>query len=88
MTRKSNRDDPSHGLELLEHYTSRTMLTSQSGTTAGSTEIKLTLANSEVYLQNGPAGVVARVEWPDEFSHEYAGPLSPGTLAALTEVAR
>lgn len=51
-------------------------------------ETKLVLANSEVYLQDGPAGVVARVEWPDEFDHEYAGPLSPGTLASLTEVAR
>jgi len=49
-------------------------------------ETKLVLANSEVYLQNGPAGVVARVEWPGEFDHAYAGPLPSETIQALTEV--
>jgi len=51
-----------------------------------STERKLTLANSEVYLQDAPVGVVARVEWPGEFDHAYAGPLPSDTIQALTEV--
>jgi hypothetical protein len=62
------------------------MLKNQSGDETRSTEIKLTLANSEVYLQGGPVGVVARVEWPDEFDHAYAGPLPSETIQALTEV--
>lgn len=44
------------------------------------------LAHSKVYLENGPAGVLARVERYDVV--EYAGPLPQETIEALAEVVR
>jgi len=46
----------------------------------------LTLANSVVELEAGPAGTIARVERGDGV--EYAGPIDAATVAALREVSR
>ena len=47
----------------------------------------LTLANSVVELEAGPAGVVARVDHGRD-RVEYAGPLPDATVTALREVSR
>jgi len=47
---------------------------------------RIALANSTITFENGPAGVVARVDRPD--GTEYAGPLPETTIAALREVSR
>jgi len=44
------------------------------------------LAHSTVFLEHGPAGIVARVERHDRV--EYAGPLPQATIDALAEVAQ
>jgi hypothetical protein len=44
----------------------------------------ITLANSSITLETGPAGTVARVDRVD--GTEYAGPLPETTIAALREV--
>ena len=45
---------------------------------------RLTLANSVVRLEAGPAGTVARISRADDV--DYAGPLDDATIAALREV--
>lgn len=48
---------------------------------------RLTLANSVLQLEDGPAGPVARIDHRDG-SVGYAGPLDAATIAALREVSR
>jgi len=48
---------------------------------------EVTLANTVVELEDGPAGVVARVDHVDGRT-DYAGPLDEPTIAALWEVGR
>ena len=47
----------------------------------------ITLANSVVELERGPAGVVGRVRHASGHT-EYAGPLPDATIDALREVGR
>jgi hypothetical protein len=48
---------------------------------------RLTLANSLVRLEAGPAGTVARITHRDG-SVDHAGPLDDATIAALREVSQ
>jgi len=56
------------------------------GTTGRNEAETLSLRNSIIHLQSGPAGVIARIEWPADFQHEYAGPIPGPTVDALREV--
>lgn len=51
------------------------------------TDGSLTLENSRISLEHGPAGTVARVDRPGE-SPDYAGPLTTETIRALREVSQ
>lgn len=42
------------------------------------------LANSVIYLEAGPVGVIARIDHPSRT--EYAGPLPDATIDAIAEV--
>jgi hypothetical protein len=44
------------------------------------------LSNSRVEFEPGPAGIVARIEYDDWRTPEYAGPLPTATISALLEV--
>jgi len=62
------------------------MFEHHSGTTAESTETKLTLRNSEIILQRSAVGVVARIERDVRPRVEWAGPLDEDTINSLREV--
>jgi hypothetical protein len=47
----------------------------------------ISLRNTNVVLQRSRVGIVARIEWPDEFDHEYVGPIPNETVDSLREVA-
>ena len=48
----------------------------------------LSLENTNVVLQRSRVGIVARIEWPEDFDHEYAGPIPTATVDSLKEVAK
>ena len=60
--------------------------TTESNSIEANNAAAVTLSNSSVELEHGPAGVVARIEYDDWRAVDYAGPLPSTTLEALLEV--